>query len=339
MNERETRALGIRNWTDLATDFAGSDLLLGNGFSVSISNVFTYDSLFAAFYAKCAADERSRLDSFRTTNFEFILEDLGTAERVNRIFEVKTEPIGEFGNLVREGLITTIEDNHPRADEIDWNRLRQIAVALDRFGDIYTLNYDALIYHVIMICRDRHRIVESAVPYNDYFWNRISEHHLQFMDYQNIRPYKHIYYLHGALFLFKTFDPDRMSQVDVKLCTDRNAELLSAIAAEIRAGSIPLFVSEGTSEEKERAIARSDYLHFANAHLKDDRSSIVIYGASLGDQDQHIAEAVRRGTTAAAVSLYLGEREGDEVEREMHTMRARLAGMEVAFFDSSTLFS
>jgi hypothetical protein len=80
-------------------------------------------------------------------------------------------------------------------------------------------------------------------------------------------------------------------------------------------------------------------MNFANDHLKRSRERLVLYGASLGDQDTHIAEAVKRGTARAAVSVFIGNRSVREVEREMLLMRAALVGVDLAFFDSSTLFN
>jgi hypothetical protein len=239
---------------------------LGNGFSVNLTGRFGYGSLFDTFLKICPPADVPTIKAFDTSNFETILESLGTAQRVNKLLALPTDPVHRLSGVVREGLIATVEQNHPRKRVLPWDRLEAVATTLNDFGDIYTLSYDALLYHIVMICKDRY-VPQRTSRYNDYFWNKISDDHLQFMDYQTYPDYKHVYYLHGALFLFKTFSPDSYDQVDVKLRTSGDFELISAIAGELRRGHLPLFVSEGTTEEKQRAIARSDYLHFAHSGL------------------------------------------------------------------------
>ena len=335
----ELEQLGIKQWNAIEADFAGADLLLGNGFSMNLTPVFSYGSLFARFLADASPGDRAILGAFNTTNFEFILDDLGTAARVNAILALPSTSVTELGHRVREGLIRAIEQSHPRKKQVDWARLQSIATQLGAFEDIFTLNYDALLYHIIMICKDRWEQGNRQGRYNDYYWNRISTDYLQFMDYQNYAPYKHVYYLHGALFLFKAVSTDPISQADVKLCVGGAGELLDAIANEIRRGTLPLFVSEGKAEEKQRAIARSDYLRFANDALEETRDALVIYGASLGPQDKHVANSICRGTRRGAVSVYPENKDATAVEQELNLMRSRLPGMKLTFFDSRSLFS
>ena len=206
--------LEIVPWTERAKDFANADLLLGNGFSLNLAEVFSYGSLFDRFLKNSDADDDKVLRAFNTTNFEFILEDLGTASRVNSVMGLPFAPTDELGNRVREGLIKTIEQSHPRKASVNWPRLESIADDLAQFRDIFTLNYDALLYHIIMICKDRWDSGRKSNRYNDYFWKALDAEHLQFMDYQKIRPYQHVYYLHGALFLFKFLDAETLLQLD-----------------------------------------------------------------------------------------------------------------------------
>jgi hypothetical protein len=334
----ELDELGVKQWSTIAGDFKDADLLLGNGFSMSLHPTFSYQSLFARFLAKAVPADQGTLPAFNTSNFEFILEDLSTTARVNSILQISTQQAVALAGRVREGLIRAIEESHPRKHEVSWLRLQNIASQLSPFRDIYTLNYDALLYHIIMICKDRWERGDRSGRYNDYYWNRISPDYLKFMDFQSYRPYKHVYYLHGALFLFKSVTFEPLVEVDVKLCLNASGELLDAIAAEIRSGTLPLFVSEGKSEEKQRAIARSDYLRFANDALEAARECIVVYGASLGDQDRHIANSVRRRTSRAAVSVYPVGKSAIQIDQELNTMRTRLPGMKLSFYDARTLF-
>lgn len=339
LSETALQKTGVFQWPDIAGAFKASDILLGNGFSMNLTNVFGYGALFPRFLSNCSPADQAALAGFNTTNFEFILEDLGTAARVNALMSLPTAQVLSLANRVREGLIRTIEAIHPRKHAVDWTRLELVAGELNHFNDVYTLNYDALLYHIIMICKDRYVRHGHWRRYNDYFWNAISANYLQFMEFQNIAPYNHVYYLHGALFLFKLDQSvETLTEIDVKLRTGGASELLDAIATELRGGTLPLFVSEGRADEKQRAISRSEYLRFANEALEMSRPKLVIYGASLGDQDEHIAQAVCNGTAEAAVSVYPAGKTSTQLEQEINAMKSRLPGVHLTFFDSRSLF-
>jgi hypothetical protein len=325
--------LGVLPWSAVSQNFTAADLLLGNGFSLLFSDALRYDSLFDLFSANCTPQQATVFQAFGTTNFESILAELASAKLVNGILQLPTAPVDAASDTLRHGLVQAVQGRHPKHSDLDAARIHDVSHQLDAFGDIFTLNYDCLLYHILMVTKDRHAADWRVRPYNDYFWNRIDREYLQFMDFQKIKKYKHVYYIHGALFIFRT------AQGDVKLSATAGVELINSIAAEILSGTIPLFISEGTAPDKERAIARSDYLHFANAKLKESRESLVIYGASLSDPDKHVAEAIKRGTDRVAVSVHVGNKDLATLEAETLSIKARLAGRDVVFFDSRTLFN
>lgn len=327
--------LEVLPWRDCAGDFQGAPVVLGNGFSINLEPRFSYPSLFNMFLN--GSQDRAALVQFATTNFELILERLQITAQVNGILQLPIDPATRLATSVREGLITTVEAVHPRKDQVHWTKLERVLGDLDQFSDIFSLNYDALLYHMIMRSKDRY-VPGTANRYNDFFWHKRDTRHLQFRDFQEIRDYKHVYYLHGALFLFRLADQAE-GTIDVKIRTPAGAELLTAIADEIRRGSLPLFISEGDSRQKLEAIKRSDYLTFSLAALKQSRPRLVVYGATLGPQDKHIAAAICRGTQRVAVSVYVGNKTETDLEAELHLFRASLAGVETAFFDSQTLFA
>jgi Domain of unknown function (DUF4917) len=117
---------------------------------------FNYRSLFDKFLATCDEADRLAFEAFDTSNFEFVLEDLSSADKVNRIFGIGGSEIPDAIEKARTGLITTIHDIHPTPYEVDWDRLDQIPQQLEPFGDIYTVNYDTLTYHIILLALDRY---------------------------------------------------------------------------------------------------------------------------------------------------------------------------------------
>lgn len=335
LNEKELDELGILDWSILAKQFIGSDLFLGNGFSLNFSDRLHYDSLFDKFLANCSSKDRHIFESFETSNFELILEELSNAKDVNEIFNIDVPQIERATQSLKDGLIKTIQAIHPLWDETNTEKLERIANQLNSFNDIFTLNYDLFLYWIIQILRDKRRKGEDIEPYCDYFYDEnYSGQYTRFVD-QKLPGYKrYIYYLHGALFLFKE------SPYDLKLRRAGSfTEFVKLIGEAIKEGRRPLFVSEGKAKEKMVAISRSNYLRFALDELKEATNSLVIFGTSLS-VDQHIVNAINhnRNDRRLAVSIYVGKKSSDEIESEIHRIKSKFPRHEVGFFNTGTLF-
>lgn len=328
----ELKAQAILDWQDYKSNFKDANLLLGNGFSIKFSDSFKYTSLFDSFLSKIDPKDKAIFEQFGTSNFELIQEIILNAIKVNTIFGLPTKEISESKTKLQEGLITTIQANHPRNADIDWDQLREVSETFDQFKNIFTLNYDLFLYHIILLSNDRHREDNTVRPYQDYFWSQYNSTFLEFMDYQNYKHYKHVYYLHGSLFLFKHH------LTDLKLRKNHDKELVEILEEKISTGDIPLFVCEGTSEDKINTINRSNYLSFANSKLKEDDSVLAIYGVSLSDQDNHIVDAINRKNKQIAYFIYVGSKSIADLNSETHAIQSKLPRHDITFFDSSTLF-
>ncbi len=342
VNEDTLRELGIKHWNEISVDFSGADLFLGNGFSLNFSSVFGYESLFDEFLQGCEPKDRKLFSQFGTTNFETIQERLLNAKKVNQILELPTEPIDPAIRKLRQGLITSVQKNHPLAYENGVEDLRRTSENLDPFEDIYTLNYDLFLYRIIMMSKDRSE-KRGLRRHNDYFWEHFDFEFLEFKDF-DIYENKHVYYLHGALFLFPGERLGYHNDLKIKRGDQSFDELIDVVSRKVEQGILPLFVSEGKTEEKLRVISKSPYLRFAHSKLEEAERPLVIYGWSISPQDKHILGALKprrrpKPKRTLAVSVYVGSKTQAELEEELSFMKARLSGHKLVFFDSSTLFA
>lgn len=332
-DERDLGELGILNWSELAKKFNRADILLGNGFSVNITPRLRYDSLFDKFLTECQPKGKRIFRSFGTTNFEIILQKLSNAKDVNRIFGIETSEIEDSVEGLKDGLVRTIGAVHPRWAETDPVQLERIALELNRFHNVYTLNYDLYLYRIILILKDKRRNDANIGQYSDYFWEGYDDNFLCFDTSKKFEGYRHPYYLHGALFLFKE------SSYDLKLKkANSNEELMEVIENNIREGRMPLFVSEGTYSQKMEAIGQSTYLRFTLDKLKESESSLVIFGTSLSDPDKHIVDAINRNNRDLAISIHIGTKSKDQLKSIEHYIKSKFPSHKVRFFNSDTLF-
>lgn len=335
MTVEELNNIGIRQWEWLRPKYKEPDLLLGNGFSISLSDKFRYSSLFDTFISKTEEPFKNLFQHFDTTNFELILSYLTNAIKVNGILEYPTELIKQATEALKKGLIESIKEIHPRVEDIDWDKLENITNQLENFGDIYSTNYDLFLYHLIMKSIDISRVKKGYVAYQDYFWGSAEDGYKQFMQYQTYR-YKHVYYLHGSLCIFN------QGIRDLKIKRDNaSVELIEIIASEIQKGHFPLFVTEGTAQDKLNSIYRSNYLYFCLQKLKAyKKTPIIIFGNSLSTFDLHIVQALTSSQRELIISIYTKGRREADIQHEKYSILKQFYGYKptIEFIDSSTLF-
>lgn len=326
----------IYRWDEIVDDFNGSDLLLGNGFSINFSNEFSYTSLFQNFLEEIEPNERELFESFDTTNFELIQRDFKNAIEVNAKFDIDSHDIIESYDTLKDGLITTIAQTHPSFDDVDNEEIERTSrIILKNFKDIYTTNYDALLYHIILKIKDWSDEDDRIKGYSDYFWGNNDYDNFNYNSFTGFQDYDYnlIYYLHGALFIFKKhhYTLKRLRRGD-----DR--ELIDLISNAITEDNIPLFVSEGTYYDKMNAINSNGYLSFCYNKLHDNSGNIVVHGFGFGDNDKHIIEALKRRFFKVAIGIYTGDKDDDAINEELANIKAKLPNSNIVFFDSQSLF-
>ncbi|MCH5715569.1 DUF4917 family protein [Niabella hibiscisoli] len=147
-------------------------LLLGNGFSISWKpDTFRYDSLYdRANFKNLNPDIKKVFEKLKTKDFELVMKSLVNAAGVLKVYlparkrliaELEQDAV-ELKNL----LVTTIASNHPEnPSEISENEYFLANSFLNHFQNIYTLNYDLLLYWVIM----HYNQENDKIKYDDGF--------------------------------------------------------------------------------------------------------------------------------------------------------------------------
>ncbi|MFC1907687.1 DUF4917 family protein [Chloroflexota bacterium] len=289
----------IQQWGDIQGGFTDK-LLLGNGASRAVWNHFKYDSLFEE------ARNAGRIDihlaklfsDFGTNDFEYILKLLSQTNRVNEILKIEDKDTLKLYNKLQTTLIGTIQGVHPKHQEVK-NLLLPMAEFMKRFDKVLSLNYDLLVYWAMMEGNDKYGnwfkdgFIDEGRFDNDY--HTLGELH-------NADGATLVFYPHGNLIL-----ATESLGTEVKLSRSRDKELLDIILVIWGEGEyIPLFVSEGDTEEKLQAIRRSNYLKTVYDYEVDTHNdSLVVYGWSFRNEDEHILKGiVNGGVDRIAVSVH-----------------------------------
>jgi hypothetical protein len=318
----------IVQWKEISEKFTDG-LILGNGASIALHSGFRYESLYDA------AKELGHLSDtvaqvfkkFETTDFELVLRRLSQACLVNRALSLDSEVVEEAHRVVRQALISTVRDNHISYDKVV-PHLPAAWAYMQRFKTVLSLNYDLIVYWALMASK------VSIGPWfkdafkNDSFrddWETVRE------PYMTAKGSSLVFYPHGNLILARS-----SLGLEMKVAVGSGPNLLNSVLNKWNSGGVtPLFVSEGTSENKKHSIENTSYMHrVLREVIPKMGESLVIYGWSVSNQDQHIVQQLRHaGIQRVAISTH-----GDDSEfrRRVRQTFENIGVKNVVFFDSES---
>ena len=325
----------LRDWAEIRRKFR-RNLILGNGASIAIDKRLSYRSLYEQVYesGKLRDDLLKMFEYFNTSDFELILKLLLETSRVNEVLCIKDDKIKEYYYQLRDALISTVRDIHPTYASIE-NLLTPIANFLTQFRTVLSLNYDLLVYWAMLVGNDN----LECQWFKDCFVSGVFEKDFHYL-YAPLPPAKGstlIFYPHGSLVLATDFSGD-----EVKLSRSKDDCLLETVLSKWQEKDyIPLFVSEGETKEKFRAITRSNYLNtIYDSVLTKLDGSVVIYGWSASEQDEHIFSGIDQpDINDIAISVYTKDPQWESYCDRLETRIAythHIRNSNICFFDAES---
>lgn len=338
-----------------SNQFSKRHLLLGNGFSIACrADIFHYESLFGEAKFGGMPEVRCVFDALRTQDFELAIRSLENGSKILPVYlpdaRESASLMSSHAEKLKDLLVTTIAGNHPEIptaipDEKFWACRKFLSYFLgdsNNGGQVYTLNYDLLLYWTLM-----HDDMPFDDPINldtnDGFGNDEDDFDADYVVWQGDSGSKgqRVHYLHGALHLFDAGS-------DLKKYTwNRNGQpLVQQARASLEQGYFPLFVAEGTSTQKKNKIRHNAYLHHSFksfvANADQPKPCFFIFGHSMAENDDHILKKIGRGKFK---KLYVGiygdpDSEGNKLIINriigLAAQRDQRFPLDIAFFDSST---
>lgn len=325
MNDhQEVMSHKLHSWEDIQEQYEGAGLLIGNGASRSVWDRFAYDSLYEVALAPDLARHLSPVDqaifdSLDTRNFEVVLSALRSARVIGEALSHDVSSVNECYDNVKNALIEAVRQVHAPAGTVPEPTLRAIRTELLRYSFVYSTNYDLLVYWAIMSD-------DEGWGFKDYLWSG----RFDVTDTEIFEKATKVLYLHGGLHLVRL-----RSGLAAKLRWEPGKGILDQFGASAGSDFVPLFVSEGTSADKETVIRSSDYLTFALEQFAAHQGRLVVFGHSLGESDAHLVRAMQRwGNRPIAISIRPGE--PHELRERMASYVHNLPKAEITFFDAST---
>lgn len=324
----------LANWGDIEIHDWDA-VVLGNGASIAVDERFSYSSLLDAAWAAQLISEPSKqiFDYLQTEDFELVLRMLTHASKINEVLGVQNPVVSTAYEGIRQALVEVVRKSHVAYDAAQAH-LDAAGDFLSRFRTVISLNYDIFVYWAM--------IKWNAGHHNQWFKDCFIKGKFK-SDWQYLRTAHGdaegstlVFYPHGNLALAVAVRGE-----ECKLFGNKG-KLLDALFERWQSGEFsPLFVSEGTSEQKRRAIERSRYLSevYTNV-LPDLGESVAIYGWSMGEQDQHLLGPIVNGSSLRrlAVSVMPTGNVARKVEDLENRIRSEAGNpaLGITFFDATS---
>jgi hypothetical protein len=310
----------LAHWNELQTTTPCTGLLLGNGASQAVWKNFSYFSLFDLAQTTrnkpLSPTELALFKAMETNNFEPVLSALKTSIRVNAALTISSSSPRNRYFAIKEALIHGVRSVHIPWRLMEQQTLLAISQALSAYSTVYSTNYDLLAYWAAM---------HGQGQFDDLFGEDAT------FNLHDTKPSAtRLLYLHGGMHLVKNFDGSAR-----KLLSSEST-LLGSFAVNAL-DDVPLFVCEGSSEEKLKVIRGSDYLSFCNIQLARHEGALCVFGHALGKQDRHIVDAVREARPASiAISILPRSESFIQHQKRHYSALFEDLGVELKFFDAKT---
>jgi hypothetical protein len=327
--------MNFYRWNEIQRQFNGG-IILGNGASIALDEGFSYASLFdnAKQNGGITTNVAKVFTHLKTKDFELVLQMLWHAYHINKALRVRDSITSEAYKDLRTALIHSVRDLHVAYVQVS-DKLLQMATFLGRFKTVVSLNYDFLVYWAMLTGNSEwgQRWFKDCFIQGrfDEDWQRLRE------GYGGAKGSSLVFYPHGNLVLATDFYGD-----EHKIANDEFENLLDTVVRKWESAEYtPLFVSEGTSHQKLQAINRSPYLtNVYNSVLGDLGSRVVVFGWSIGDQDDHILKAICSNDKLKALAVSVVECENiksrcTHIEEKIRKTKGD-DRFEVVFFDAKS---
>lgn len=291
-------------------------LLLGNGFSMAYDpTIFSYNALHDFVTKLEDKDLSTILGVIETRNFEVIMQYLDNCSALIAAFGGDSKlkkRIDTARTKLKKSLLDAVKALHPEhvfkvPEEQSKACSNFLKVFLASGGNIYSTNYDLLLYWVLLRnnlaqhgdgCGRELENADEFVQGDEQIWSGLI--------WGKNRDTQKMFYLHGAL----PFFDDGVAIIKEEYDSDNY--LLQKISARMEKGEYPIFVTAGDGKQKLKHIMHNRYLTHCYENFCEAEGSLVTFGFNFGPYDDHIIAAINRAAKHGRKvpgklwSLYIG---------------------------------
>ena len=340
--------MSLNDWDEIKPN-SESDchLLLGNGFNLALlggSKGLSYKNLAENVKAEDFNIKEEILELLRKygNNFESLIRKLEAAAYVASSYGADQDNMMKDAISLREALASGVAELHPDKSLLLNNEASKYCGSfLKNFKNLFTLNYDLILYWVIL-----HEQLENIFhdgfgrpnyPNGPLVWLK--------KDTQNI------FYTHGALHLYKKYYDNvtdnyiqglPSSHYVIKLENKFSDNIVSQVQENIYRENYPLTVVEGDKVQKTNCIIDNIYLKDCMINLQSLTGDIYTFGwAASSEEDEHILEAIGNSSVSKCYFGIFNDAEVEMVKESFYKVNGRRkdkghAEIELIFYNAAT---
>jgi len=252
---------------------------------------FAYAKLYEqANFSAISSTAKNAFEALGTQDFEKAIKALRDTSKIVASYggpQLLSTACDSDADALREILVQTIASSHPSwPGELSNEEYKACRDLIAHFDFIYTLNYDLLLYWAQL-----HRPDGERPSCDDGFRTPEGNSEVSYVAWEPGNSRKQtMWFLHGALHIF-----DTGLEVQKYTWSKTGVRLIDQIRDALSRNYFPLFVSEGTRNEKYERIRHSDYLAKAYRSFSSIQGALFVYGHSLAENDDHYLQCIRRG--------------------------------------------
>ena len=304
---------------EIASENGGKNhLVLGNGFSVALfPKIFNYKVLAE----KIKSEKIKNLfTQFKTNDFEYVLREVTRALKVIKSYKntkVLLKEISQDIKDLKKTLIDIITISHPETPsaitEAQYISCYEFLKYFEK-GKKYTFNYDLILYWVYMHFLDDN---EFRLKSDDGFRHPVGDESI--VTWEIGQEHKqNLYYLHGALHIFSDD-----SEIEKYTWINTGDKLTEQIKKSLKDEKYPVFITEGSKQQKKSRINNNAYLARSFASLKGITGNVFIFGHSLRDEDDHVFKYLNHKSNVKNIfiSIY-GDKNTEENRRILKKIKS-----------------
>ena len=318
-------------------------LLLGNGFSMAYDpEIFSYNAL-QGFIEEI--DDELLLKLFgivKTKNFELVMQQLENFCELIEAFGSDMELLSrvqQASEKLKSSLIDAVQSLHPEhvfkiPDEESLQCAQFLSTYLDTGGNIFSTNYDLLLYWVLMRNKLPNHVDGFGRDREDDEDDFTQEPEFSELRWGKYKDGQNMHHLHGTLPIFDT-------GIDIiKEEYGGGKYLLENIEARLNNDDYPIFVASGDSSDKLNHILHNRYLTYCYDALTNIEGSLITFGFNFGPYDHHIIDAIniaaKQGKRVGnkLFSIYIGVY-SEENRKHIESIK-KLFKCKVNMFDAKT---
>jgi hypothetical protein len=359
----------LKSWEEIEKEAAWNGILIGQEFSSLIGVKFAeceslYEKACNDTDFPMSQENKSLFDKLKTKQFEEVFSALSTCKEVVDNYQEspefdKREILNRIENQYRNlktSLISTLKQVHiswininapsrfSARDRFQYpstsnkaSKLNSIKEEVRKYKFVYYINYDLILYWSMMINFD-----PKKLEFIDFFCKKEKDENNDFVRFDNSNildkdcEVTKVFYHHGGLHLCIDFNGTK--KIKYKHETKNNILEQLEHYWMIEKSIVPLFICEGTAQEKLSAIHRSEYLTFAYKQLENDQENLVIFGCDPNKNNQHLWEAVSKAQERnIAISIRRNNTTNDEIIKLKSKWMKALPNKQIMhFFQSET---